>query len=328
MKAISLFSGAGGLDLGLAEVGIETLACVEIDRHCVSTLQRNTTARVLPVDVRSLDPYEVANSVGASKIDVLHGGPPCQPFSQIGKRNGSEHKDGLLIFEFLRWVRELQPAWFIIEQVKGLLAHRGLMNALVTHSDLAGYSIQSQTINALDFGVPQQRERVIFVGARRNANILDGLKRTTFAHAIGDALETLPPVGSDAVSNHIDVTPARDRERISYVKEGEWLSKSVAPPDIIRNLTRKDTTKYRRLHRSQPSLTLRCGEIFYHPIEDRYLTPREYMRIHGFPDYYELAGPIRRRTGQVSNLDQHRQVANSVPPPLAAAVGQAILEAA
>jgi len=328
MKAISLFSGAGGLDLGLAEVGIETLACVEIDRHCVSTLQRNTTARVLPVDVRSLDPYAVANSVGASKIDVLHGGPPCQPFSQIGKRNGSEHKDGLLIFEFLRWVRELQPAWFIIEQVKGLLAHRGLMNALVTHSDLAGYSIQSQTINALDFGVPQQRERVIFVGARRNANILDGLKRTTFAHAIGDALETLPPVGSDAVSNHIDVTPARDRERISYVKEGEWLSKSVAPPDIIRNLTRKDTTKYRRLHRSQPSLTLRCGEIFYHPIEDRYLTPREYMRIHGFPDYYELAGPIRRRTGQVSNLDQHRQVANSVPPPLAAAVGQAILEAA
>ncbi len=125
MKAISLFSGAGGLDLGLAEVGIETLACVEIDRHCVSTLQRNTTARVLPVDVRSLDPYAVANSVGVSQIDVLHGGPPCQPFSQIGKRNGSEHKDGLLIFEFLRWVRELQPAWFIIEQVKGLLAHRG-----------------------------------------------------------------------------------------------------------------------------------------------------------------------------------------------------------
>ena len=328
MKAISLFSGAGGLDLGLAEVGIETLACVEIDRHCVSTLQRNTTARALPVDVRSLDPYAVANSVGVSQIDVLHGGPPCQPFSQIGKRNGSEHKDGLLIFEFLRWVRELQPAWFIIEQVKGLLAHRGLMNALVTHSDLAGYSVQSQTINALDFGVPQQRERVIFVGSRQSANVLNGLKRTTFARAIGDALETLPPVGSGAVSNHIDVTPARDRERISYVKEGEWLSKSAAPPDIIRNLTRKDTTKYRRLHRSQPSLTLRCGEIFYHPIEDRYLTPREYMRIHGFPDYYELAGPIRRRTGQVSNLDQHRQVANSVPPPLAAAVGQAILEAA
>ena len=328
MKAISLFSGAGGLDLGLAEVGIETLACVEIDRHCVSTLERNTTAQALAVDARSLDPCSVMNSLGVSKIDVLHGGPPCQPFSQIGKRNGSEHKDGLLIFEFLRWVRELQPAWFIIEQVKGLLAHRDLMNTLVTHSDLAGYSIQSQTVNALDFGVPQQRERVIFVGSRMSANILNGLKRKAFVRVIGDAIGTLPPVGSDAIPNHIDVTPARDRERISYVKEGEWLSKSVAPPDIIRNLTRKDTTKYRRLHRSQPSLTLRCGEIFYHPTEDRYLTPREYMRLHGFPDSYELAGPIRRRTGQVSNLDQHRQVANSVPPPLAAAVGRAIIEAA
>lgn len=328
MKAISLFSGAGGLDLGLAEVGIETLACVEIDRHCVSTLQRNTQAKAFAADARSLDPHAVMHSVGASRIDVLHGGPPCQPFSQIGKRGGSGHKDGLLVFEFMRWVRELRPRFFIMEQVKGLLAHHDLMDALAAQSGLAGYSVQRQTVNALDFGVPQQRERVIFVGSRQGANILNGLKRTAFARAIGDALETLPPVGSDAVSNHIDVTPDRDRERIAYVQEGEWLSKSDAPPDIIRNLTRKDTTKYRRLHRSQPSLTLRCGEIFYHPVEDRYLTPRECMRLHGFPDYYELAGPIRRRTGQVSNLDQHRQVANSVPPPLAAAVGRAILEAA
>lgn len=328
MRAISLFSGAGGLDLGLAEVGIETLACVEIDRHCVSTLQKNTKALALAADARSLDPHAVMHSTGVSKIDILHGGPPCQPFSQIGKRNGSEHKDGLLVFEFMRWVRELQPRFFVVEQVKGLLAHSDLLNALATHSDAAGYDIQRQTVNALDFGVPQQRERVLFVGSREGANILGALKRTAFVRAIGDAIETLPPVGSDAIPNHIDVTPARDRERISYVKEGEWLSKSDAPPDIIRNLTRKDTTKYRRLHRNQPSLTLRCGEIFYHPVEDRYLTPREYMRLHGFPDYYELAGPIRRRTGQVSNLDQHRQVANSVPPPLAAAVGQAILEAA
>lgn len=328
MKAISLFSGAGGLDLGLAEVGVETIACVEIDPHCVSTLRLNTKAQTLAADARSLDPHAVANSAGVGQVDILHGGPPCQPFSQIGNRSGAEHRDGMLIFEFSRWVKELQPCFFIVEQVKGLLAHRGVMNALATHPDLVGYNVQHQTVNALDFGVPQQRERVIFVGSRQNANILNGLKRNAFAHAMGEAIQTLPPVGSDAIPNHIDVTPDRDRERISYVKEGEWLSKSDAPPDIIRNLTRKDTTKYRRLHRSQPSLTLRCGEIFYHPTEDRYLTPREYMRLHGFPDDYELAGPIRRRIGQVSNLDQHRQVANSVPPPLAAAVGQAIIEAA
>jgi DNA (cytosine-5)-methyltransferase 1 len=94
--------------------------------------------------------------------------------------------------------------------------------------------------------------------------------------------------------------------------------------DLRCNLLSKDTTKYLRLNRSKPANTLRCGEIFYHPTQDRYLTPREYMRIHGYDDDYMLCGPIRSRTGTVKNLDQHRQVANSVPPPLAYALGDEI----
>ena len=325
MKAISLFSGAGGLDLGLTEAGVSTLACVEIDPHCLNTLERNTDAKIFGADIRLLDPHVILNSLGISTIDILHGGPPCQPFSQIGKRNGTSHQDGLLIFEFLKWVKELQPSMFVIEQVKGVLRHYDVMAELFTSSDLRGYHIDYNIFNAADFGIPQVRNRVIIVGTKAEKNVLRSLKRQCSPQTVGAAIETLPPVGSDAVPNHIDITPDRDRERISYVKEGEWLSKSNAPSDIIRGLTRKDTTKYRRLHREQPSLTLRCGEIFYHPHENRYLTPREYMRIHGFPDDYELVGPIRRRTGQVTNLDQHRQVANSVPPPLATAVGEALL---
>jgi DNA (cytosine-5)-methyltransferase 1 len=84
--------------------------------------------------------------------------------------------------------------------------------------------------------------------------------------------------------------------------------------------------KFRRLSFSEPSLTLRCGEIFFHPVEDRYLTPREYMRIHGYPDDYVLKGPIRSRSGRVRHLDQHRQVANSVPPPVAYAISKQIVE--
>src|SRR3546814_15291572 len=74
------------------------------------------------------------------------------------------------------------------------------------------------------------------------------------------------------------------------------------------------TTKFLRLGRHKQSNTLRCGEIFFHPTEERYLTPREYMRLHGFPDDYALMGTVRGRSGTVKNLDQHRQVANSVPP--------------
>src|ERR1017187_10150946 len=91
------------------------------------------------------------------------------------------------------------------------------------------------------------------------------------------------------------------------------------------NLTKKDKTKFRRLSRNEPSITLRGGEAFYHPVEDRYLTPREYMRLHGYPDDYLLKGPIRGRTGTVRNLDQHWQVANSVPPPVAKYIAEAIL---
>ena len=123
----------------------------------------------------------------------------------------------------------------------------------------------------------------------------------------------------------IDVTPPRDRHRISFVAEGEWLSKSQdAPPEVVQRLTRKDSTKFRRLHRDLPSLTLRCGETMYHPLEDRYLTPPETARIQGFPDKHEFVGPIRRRTGRVRDLDQHRQVANAVPPPLAKSVAVSV----
>ena len=92
------------------------------------------------------------------------------------------------------------------------------------------------------------------------------------------------------------------------------------PADILQKLTRKDTTKFRRLSRADLSPTLRCGEALYHPVENRYITPREAARLQGFPDRHVFEGPLRRRTGTVRDLDQHRQVANAVPPPLAQSV--------
>ena len=149
---------------------------------------------------------------------------------------------------------------------------------------------------------------------------------------VGDVINGLgePVVKSDTSeipdNSHYDVTPRRDRERIHGVPEGKNLSsQTYLPKEQIGGLTKKDTTKFLRLDRGKPSNTLRGGEIFYHPLEDRYLTPREYMRIHGYPDSYVLRGPIRGRTG-TKDLDQHRQVGNSVPPPLAKAIAEKVKE--
>ncbi len=174
----------------------------------------------------------------------------------------------------------------------------------------------------------QQRKRLIIAAVPKGQTYpfpVSNLLTVT----VGDALARLPkavPIGYKPLApKHVDEMPGRDRYRLSFVPEGLWLSRAKgAPPDAGRRLTPKDSTNFRRLNSNKPSLTLRCGEALYHPTEDHYITPREAVRLQGFPDKNILEGPIRRRTGAVKNLDQHRQVANAVPPPLAMAIASSM----
>ena len=350
LKAISLFSGAGGMDIGAEGAGFTHLACVEFDHNAADTLRFNmerhrTPPMIVEADIRSVDPLTLADP----GIDLLHGGPPCQAFSLIGKRGSLCDERGMLLFEMIRFTRALRPRALLLEQVKGVLSAPnekgepgGVFKRFVRQLEELGYCIKWSVLCAADYGVPQLRERV-FIVATPGTN---GFSFPPPTHAespedaplfplkpyvgVGSVIGDLPkPVGkgeAPTIPNHVDVTPDRDRERIHPVSEGGFLAGTPnAGPELKRNLTKKDTTKYRRLHRLEPSLTLRCGEIFFHPVEDRYLTPREYLRIHGYPDSHILCGPIRSRSGTVKNLDQHRLVANSVPPPLAQAIAAQIV---
>ena len=340
LPALSLFAGAGGMDVGVDAAGFTTVGAVELDKHCVSTLRLNAGKKqVWQEDVRALDPTVVGAELDLEPeaLALLHGGPPCQPFSQIGKLGGIEDPRGELVFEMVRVAAALRPAAVMIEQVprffQSPVSRDGTMIDLLRERfGEIGYEMQAATLDAAAYGVPQRRKRAIIVAVRPGTRFAYPLQMNGSAGTVEEAIGDLPKaVRGDAeplAPNHIDVTPDRDRERIAYVPEGQWLSKVMdAPPGIIQRLTRKDTTKYRRLDRGRPSLTLRCGEALYHPTEDRYITPREAARIQGFPDAHVFEGPIRRRTGTVANLDQHRQVANAVPPPLAAAVADAIRDA-
>lgn len=351
-KALSLFSGAGGMDIGVLKAGFNVKACMELDKFACETLraavereQRDT--KVYEGDVREVDPNELKKELGlkTGELDLLFGGPPCQAFSAIGKQQGLDDPRGMLLFEMARFAEVFEPKVILIEQVKGLLSaatpdgkRGGVYDLLVSDLKRIGYEAKHEVLLAANYGVAQMRQRV-FVVAVKGSNTFqyphpthgegDGLfplqPYVTVGDVIGDLDLPMQKNGHVPEDSHLDVTPDRDRFRMNGVAEGSWLAKELHLPVEQRcNLGKKDTTKYRRMHTKEPGLTLRCGEIFYHPIDNRYLTPREYMRIHGYPDDYLLKGPIRSRTGVAKNLDQHRQVANSVPPPLARALAESI----
>jgi len=355
--ALSLFSGAGGIDIGMRNAGFSVLACVERDPFCCETLRANIIresldTRVIEDDIRTIEPSTLMAELhlGSGDLDLLFGGPPCQAFSQIGKRLSLQDERGMLLFEMPRFAKIFRPRMILIEQVKGLLnAHDhdgiagGVFKMIIRDVEDLGYTVKWQVILAANYGVPQLRQRVFIVATRDH--IVFNFPEQTHAAAhtvtplfalpkhrtVGEVIADLSSPASKGTyvndDSHVDITPAGDRYRIHGVPEGQHLAAQQHLPVEQRcNLTKKDTTKFRRMSRIEPSITLRCGEVFFHPTEDRYLTVREYMRIHTYPDTYILKGAIRGRSGQVKYLDQYRQIANSVPPHLAEQLGHAIIE--
>lgn len=342
---ISLFSGGGGLDIGVHQADFRTLACIELDTNACDTLRHNKKkylpdAAIINSDLNAVCVEDLMKQCGLKpgELDLLFGGPPCQTFSQIGKQGSLNDARGQLIFSMVEYAKRLLPKAILIENVKALQSavnlsgkRGGVVEDLKRELEGIGYTVSSRVINSADFGVAQLRQRLFIVALRGDKEFqfpeprYDKLNYKT----VGEALAGLPAPNvkgeEPAFSNHVDVTPAGDKNRISYVEEGSFLAKMLhAPAEVLGRLSPKDTTKFLRLGRNKQSNTLRCGEIFFHPVEKRYLTPREYMRLHGFPDDYSLIGPIRGRSGTVKNLDQHRQVANSVPPPVGRVMAEAI----
>lgn len=354
-KSISLFSGAGGMDIGVVQAGFDILACVESDNYCCETQRANIQREhrrtvVYETDIRIIDPQIMMrlHDIRERELDLLFGGPPCQAFSQIGKQLALDDERGLLLFQMIRFADALRPKAILIEQVKGLLSskdnsgNRGeVFRLLLSELERLGYVPKWQILNAADYGVPQNRRRVFIVATEKpngfvfpepthgEAKQSQSLFKLKPYVTVGEALVGLRKPSSkneiNRIDSHVDVTPDGDRKRIRGVPEGSYLAAQKSLPKAqIQGLTKKDTTKFLRLSRDKVSNTLRCGEIFFHPTEERYLTPREYMRIHGYPDDYLLCGPIRGRSGSVRDLDQHRQVANSVPPPVARVLAENI----
>ncbi len=180
-RVISLFSGAGGLDLGVEAAGTKIAVCVEPDAHCVATLKANSTGHGWKVLDKPIQTYKTKDILRAAKLDVgeatlVIGGPPCQPFSKSGfwveGRKGI-HDERNLLGEFVRVVKEARPLGFIMENVFGLFYKTSKIAFDQLHEELTdeGYKIEFKVVNAADYGVPQIRERLFILGSRVNSTL-------------------------------------------------------------------------------------------------------------------------------------------------------------
>ena len=319
-NAIELFSGCGGLALGLERSGFNTLKAFDIDPDSINTIKSNRPdwgAEVKDVKELSLKEYR-------GVLDLLAGGFPCQAFSYAGAKLGFADTRGTLYFEFLRLIKEAKPKIFLAENVKGLLSHDNgrTIKVMIEGFKKAGYRVEFKLLKSQFFDVPQKRERVIIVGVRKDLKIKYFFPaENSYFIPLREALSNITE------SEGITYSSAKEKVLAKVPEGGNWrdlptaLQKSYMGKSF--NQGGGKTGVARRLHMDEPSLTLTCSPSQKqtdrcHPIETRPLNVREYARIQTFPDSWKFSG---------STSSKYRQIGNAVPVNLAFHVGRSIIHA-
>ena len=315
-NCISLFSGGGGLDLGAHFAGFKSLLVSDIIPVYTETIKANLPhVSVYNDDAMDLTAEKIrglANIEG--DVDLIIAGPPCQAFSIMGKRQSLDDPRGKLTIKYFELVSKLRPKVFMFENVPGLMTvnhGEDFSNLLEFIENETGYQLYRAKLNASDFGIPQERERIFIVGFRPDISCEDFSFPTSATGPLHNQLPDKMPskyalesvdglpnqeirVHTDAVRKRFEAVPQGGRDRGSYSD---------------------------RLRPDMPSGTVMIGSSaggarpFIHPYEPRALTVRETARLQSFPDWYEFSG---------SRTEQYRQVGNAVPPLLAYEILSAI----
>ncbi|MDB1949256.1 MULTISPECIES: DNA cytosine methyltransferase [Clostridium] len=322
-RFIDLFSGAGGFLRGFIDAGFEPVFSVEKWEPAIETHRLNyPSVPLINKDIREITDDELKSYKG---IDVIIGGPPCQGFSTIGKRIVKDPRNEL-VFEFIRFVKVIQPKIFLMENVKGLLSsHNGELREIIKSEfeNIGYHNIHCKVLCAADYGVPQLRYRVFFMGIRNDIDIdVDFPKQIienkndyiTVGNAIMDLVGKENKIENHVPMNHKPIV----KERMKYIPEGSGLPKDGMPEHLIYgaradfkdNKVKNFSHVYKRLHRDYPASTMVPGHNAFplHPTENRSLTVREAARIQTFPDDVIFYG---------SRQNQCIQVGNAVPVKLA-----------
>lgn len=328
--AIDLFSGCGGFSTGLLDAGVRVVAGFDHERRAIEVYDYNHAyrgARGHVADLGQATGRDLLALAGVPSVDIVVGGPPCQAFSIIGKRQGLKDERGMLLFDFIRYINELEPKAFILENVPNLAqVEDGRIFAQVK-ADLAalGYAVRAEVLSVVDYGVAQMRRRLFMVGIRGVTDFRYP-PQPTHDRSGGDLFNRSlrHPTTRDAIGDLPDV----DSPEAEWIPNHEPTSHSPAMIAALKELlpgTREPKSHHDRLHPDRPSYTLRAGSGNFSPLRPihyeypRVVTVRESARLQGFSDTFIWPDRIPR-------LQQYRQVGNAVPPPVAAAVGRHVCE--
>lgn len=353
-KVIDLFCGCGGLSFGFLTAGYEILLGLDNDSASLETFKKNhTNSSVIQEDIERISDKEILKKTGGQKIDVIVGGPPCQGLSLSGPRKFHDPRNRLFL-SFIRITDGLKPDAFVLENVPGLVGLFGgkVKDVIIDEFTKIGYKVKMKILIASDYGVPQLRKRVFFVGLRDHGGKYvfpdpshyekasdftgENNKYITCEEAFSDLPEPQgsddgsslgylsPPLndyqkfmrkGSRSIRNHV-ITNHTERVKkiISLVPEGGNYKDL---PDKYKN-TRNFHVAWTRFHSKKPSPTVDTGHRHhFHYRENRVPTVRESARLQSFPDRFVFYG---------NKSQQYRHVGNAVPPFVAKAIAEELLK--
>lgn len=340
--AIDLFSGAGGLALGLKRAGFDLRAAVEFNAWAARTYRNNLGNHLLETDIHALEVEELLQfaKLKQGECDLLAGGPPCQGFS-VQRRGSDEDPRNDLVLQYLRFVEGVKPRFFLMENVSGLMSKRGrpFLDAVINRVSELGYVTHLAKLEAADFGVPQFRKRVILIGEL----VLNGrgyfqypLPSTSPSKylTVRQAIFNLPSPPADGsphpeIPNHAREArlSALNVERLKHIPPGggrQDLPEHLQLPCHVNNPSHRHVDVYGRLEWDKPSCTITARfdsftrGRFAHPVEHRSITLREGARLQTFPDEFHFDG---------NREEVAKQIGNAVPPLLAESLGRAIVKA-
>ena len=304
MKVVSLFSGAGGLDLGFIQAGHEIVWANDLYEDAVNTYRKNLGDHIILADIQSIDAKDIPD------CDIVIGGFPCQGCSFANWKRHVDDKRNVLYKQLIRVIHEKQPKFFLAENVKGLtnMEHGEVFKLVLEDFDSLGYKVKWKILNAADYGVPQTRQRVIITGVRKDidfeyhypapTNDKNGKNGLPKWVSSGEALKDIPdPDKPNSLKNHV-----YSKYKLQF---SNYIGHRRIDPD-----------------KPAPTVTARGDDkggvvILPHPNGERRMSCRELATIQSFPIDYEFCG---------NRSSVYRQIGNAVPPKMAYAIANVFNE--